>query len=458
MVISVSQIASIITIMTAVLGFYRFRKKILMLFRFLMPIGKHVGIIYIHKNRKKAIEKLLPALLKSSQIKTMSLKGYPLVLEPDSVNTLLFKLIEEGNREMKVDMLIYYPDSEALNKRKEELGDKFSQCDFQKDIEESIRKIDSVNKKFGDRVNLRFFCEPRALWNIVIWDQGMLVGWYEPKIPGHNEKSPYVEIRKGSILWNQFIKYFDNTWKFRSISKKAHFTFKGVFPHSDSYSIFIFKNEPKLVEYFSRSPDNKNAFVIYIGGGAAGGKSSIAWEIAKIIGIRNIISTDMVLQVSRQYNQARELQMETWDLWRLVGETCNNETLYKGLEMQTILIEPMLISLAEFALSKGMTTILEGIHILPKSKLSKNIKQENQVLFFIDASEERIRENYNLRRISTHMRKTGQGFVNIDKRIILHNQIIRNACEEGQIVIRDDNWGRLLDKALEIVFNHINKK
>ncbi|MDQ1351332.1 MAG: 2-phosphoglycerate kinase [Acidobacteriota bacterium] len=449
-------ISSFITIASGILGIYKFRSRIAVFLLGLKFSEKYLGVLRIHRNRKRAFEGFLPHLLSSSKIRTMNLKGYSLVMGADAPDTLLFKLLDEGNREMKFDMLIYFPDSVALQRRKSELGEKYASLDFQKDIEESIRRVDIVKNKFGDRINLRFFNEPEVLWNLVIWDNGMLVGWYESNQSGY--KTPFIEIKKNSILWNQFSKYYDNIWKYKSISNEAHSDFKAVFPHSDSYCNLAFKYESNLREYYSRQPDNKNAFIIFIGGGAAAGKSTIAWELARTLGIRNIISTDFVRQIIRQINPDEVLQAETWDLWRFLSDTRSNETLYEGLEAQTKIIEPFIISLTEYALTKGMSTIIEGIHILPKSVLGQTIKKDNHILFFIDAPEDRISKNYSLRKRSTHMRKTTQSFVNVDERIRLHNQIIKNAKQEGETVIEEENWEKLINQALEIVFRHINRK
>jgi len=456
MMTAISIIASIITISGAMLGLYKFRGRIILFLLSLKPSEKYLGILRIHKNRKKAFERLLPDLLSSSKIRTMNMKGYSLVMDAYAPHTLLFKLLEAGNRDMKFEMLIYFPDSEALQRRKNELGEKYASSDFQKDVEESMGRIETIKNKFGDRINLRLFSEPGTLWNLVIWDQGMLVGWYESNRSGYS--TPCIEIRKSSILWNQFNKYYNNIWKYKSISNEAHSVFKAVFPHSDSYCNLIFKYESTLTEYYSRQPDNKNAFIIFIGGGAATGKSTIAWELARTLGIRNIISTDLVRQIIRQFNPDEVLQAETWDLWRIVSNTKSNETLYEGLEAQTKIIEPFIISLTEYALAKGMSTIIEGIHILPKSALGQTIKKDNHILFFIDAPEDRIDKNYNLRKRSTHMRQTTQSFVGVDERIRLHNQIIKNAKQEGETVIEEENWEKLITQALEIVFRHINRK
>ncbi len=456
MMTAISIIASIITISGAMLGLYKFRGKIIMFFLSMKPSERYLGVVRIHKNRAKAIERLLPDLLSSSKIRTMNMKGYSLVMDVNAPSTLLFKLLEDGNREMKFDILVYFPDSEALHRRKLDLGEKYASSDFQKDVEESIRRIDIIKNKFEDRINLRLFSEPEVLWNLAIWDKGILVGWYEPNISGRSTSC--IEIRKDSILWKQFNKYFDNIWTYKSISKEAHSVFKAVFPHSDSYCNLIFKYESTLTEYYSRQPDNKNAFVIFIGGGAATGKSTIAWELARTLGIRNIISTDLVRQIIRQLNPDEVLQAETWDLWRFVSDTKSNETLYEGLEAQTKIIEPFIISLTEYALAKGMSTIIEGIHILPKSILCQTIKKNNHILFFIDAPEDRIETNYNLRKKSTHMHQTTQSFVSVPERIRLHNQILKNAKKEGETVIEEENWEKLINQALEIVFRHINRK
>jgi len=451
-------VASVITIAIACSWVINNRESIVLSLLKLKPVGKFLGIRRFHKNRQKALEILLPRLKSSSRIRAMNFKGYSLALETDIPNTILFKLLKDNEKTRIVEVMVHFPDSPAVKKRKDEMGEDYRKSNFQEDIKETLRKIRTINDEFGGKIKLRFFQEPEVLWNMVIWDKGMLVGWYERKLPAY--RSSGIEIRPNSILWNRFVKYFENTWNHRSISYESHSCFESIYPNSSCYNELIYRYERSLSRYFNLPPDNKNSLIILIGGGAATGKSTMACELAKVLGIRNIVSTDIIRQVVRYFDSKSEvLQVETWEAFQHLGEINGEHIEYCGLEAQAALIEPALLCAAEFALSKGMPTIIEGIHILPtgtKERLFKKLPNKRTLMFFIDSTEDRISKNFQLRKKTTHMRQVAQGFKNIDKRISLHKQIIQSAKKSKKNIVYGEDWKDLINNALDIVIKHID--
>ena len=404
----------------------------------------------MHLNRKVALKGLISEFQSSSMIKVMNLKGYSIVEEASVHETLLFKLLTLGHLLKKVDILIHFPDSSGLRNRVEELGDKYELEDMLIGHEHCMHEIENISTRFSGKVSLRYFSEPVALWSIFIWDNGVLLGWYEPETPSH--KSICVELDRTSILGRHFEKYFSSVWTRRSVSAETHRILHPVFPNSNAYPNDIATYESSLRKYYGRSPSRENAFIIMIGGGAGSGKSTLAWQLAHSLGVRNVISTDMVRQLLRQNSLTEDiLYDETWEAWKRISSEKTADTLFEGLMKQANLLSDTLLSLARYALSKGMPTIIEGIHILPNTEIANLHKDPRCVLFFVDTPEDQIDRNFELRKYSTHMREIRDSYASLEDRIALHDRMLELVKEADLPIVEGRDWDIVMKSARRIV-------
>ena len=446
-------LAGFITILGAILWIYKERALLKNWGSSFIPYTKKIGIRQFYVNRKKALNSLYEELQSSSTLRVMNLKGYSVVEEADIPDTFLYRLLSGSNVKKRVEILIHFPDSPALEKRTEELGEEYSLISMCAEHNVCVRKIEEISRRFQNAIKLRFFQEPLALWNMVIWDNGILLGWYASKSPSH--KGACIKLERDSIFGRQLEKYFDAIWYQKSVSSSTYQTLLPFYPSSSAYPANISSFEDILVAHYNRPPSRKNAFVIFIGGGAGTGKSTLAWQLAHSIGVRNIISTDMVRQLLRQSDGVPEVLMdETWEAWRHIGQKKTVDTLYEGLKKQANILGPAVASLAKYALSKGMPTIIEGIHILPDTEIVTKLNGTQNLLFFIDAPDYQIERNFEMRKYSTHMRTIRKDFVSLEDRKALHYRMLKLTREKGFTVVQGGDWNTMIDSAKNIVAKH----
>lgn len=214
--------------------------------------------------------------------------------------------------------------------------------------------------------------------------------------------------------------------------------------------------QERLSIYRSRSPSEENAYIILIGGGASIGKSTLAWELAHLLGIRNVISTDTLRQAIREVDNTDPILMaETWEVWKILGLCESDEAIMEGLTRQATLIERVFMPMTNYFLSKGMPTIVEGIHVLPSLRVCELAKHKRYTVFFLDTNDTQMKANYNSRRYSTHMRSDCTGFSNINKRLALQRQIIRSVNMAGMTVLSTMDWSRLICNSLDIITGNL---
>lgn len=475
-------VAGIITIASAFIWVISNRYKIWNWFAQPRRYSNLLGIRRIHRDRKQALQNLLPKLQSSKKICIMNLRGASIVEESDLHETLLYKILEKGETKKEVNILIHFPDSKAFEKKVNGLGEICSFDSETREHQNCIKKIEEISAKYPGQVLLRYFSEPNALWNILTWDKGLFLGWYEKK-PSH--KAMCLELNRDSTLGRQFEQYFNDIWSSKSMSKEAYENSKPVYPDSSTHPQNIIDYEKFINLCYGRKPTKENAFVILIGGGAGTGKSTLAWQLSQILGVRNVISTDNVRQLLRvglgmlaetkptqrnfistlkniglgnlSPNKIEILLAETWEAWHYIDENNENQSMFNGLTEQAEIVSSAVASFAEYNLEKGMPTIIEGIHILPNENIM-NLRQNPQFfVFFIDTTPKQITTNFTMRRYSTHMREVEEQFAAFDARVQLKAKILELAHENDLPVISAGKWDDMQKQAMDTIMDHYTK-
>ncbi|MEJ8543071.1 2-phosphoglycerate kinase [Methanothermobacter wolfeii] len=158
------------------------------------------------------------------------------------------------------------------------------------------------------------------------------------------------------------------------------------------------EEDPEVVEKYMlwrRIRQCKEPLIILIGGASGVGTSSIAFEVANRLGIRNMISTDMIREVMRKI-VSRELLPSIYE---------SSYTAYQSLrippppELDEVLIgfrdhvDSVSIgveAVIERALTEGISIVIEGVHIVPGFIREDLVNKENVAMFVLTVSDENI--------------------------------------------------------------------
>ncbi len=135
--------------------------------------------------------------------------------------------------------------------------------------------------------------------------------------------------------------------------------------------------------------------IILIGGASGVGTSSIAFEIANRLGIRNMISTDMIREVMRKivskellptiyessYTAYRSLRIppppELDEV--LIGFRDHVDTVSIGVE-----------AVIERSLKEGISIVIEGVHIVPGFISEDLVRKHNVTMFVLTLQDEEV--------------------------------------------------------------------
>ncbi|MGJ7029520.1 MULTISPECIES: 2-phosphoglycerate kinase [Methanothermobacter] len=158
------------------------------------------------------------------------------------------------------------------------------------------------------------------------------------------------------------------------------------------------EEDPEVAEKYMlwrRIRQCKEPLIILIGGASGVGTSSIAFEVANRLGIRNMTSTDMIREVMRKI-VSRELLPSIYE---------SSYTAYQSLrippppELDEVLIgfrdhvDSVSIgveAVIERALTEGISIVIEGVHIVPGFIREDLVNKENVAMFVLTVSDENI--------------------------------------------------------------------
>jgi len=139
----------------------------------------------------------------------------------------------------------------------------------------------------------------------------------------------------------------------------------------------------------------REPLIILIGGASGVGTSSIAFEVANRLGIRNMTSTDIIREVMRK--------MVSKELLPTIFES--SYTAYKSLrippppELDEVLIgfrdhvdtvSVGVEAVIERALKEGVSIVIEGVHIVPGFINEDLINKHNVAMFILTLSDEEV--------------------------------------------------------------------
>ena len=122
-----------------------------------------------------------------------------------------------------------------------------------------------------------------------------------------------------------------------------------------------------LSKYIKFEKLSKRPFVVTIGGPSISGKSSLAIELARHLGVRPVVNTDVIRSTISHYSESlpEVLSVPSHAAFRFVSDTETEESVIEGFLMQC---QAMLDPLREITLNAGIhvqNTILEGVHFVP---------------------------------------------------------------------------------------------
>ena len=130
---------------------------------------------------------------------------------------------------------------------------------------------------------------------------------------------------------------------------------------------------------------SEKPLIILIGGASGVGTSSMAFELANRLRLKNLISTDMIREVMRKI-VSKELSpvihKSSFDAYEAIRTpSIRIDSVIEGFISHVDVVNVGIEAIIERSVKEGISTIIEGVHIVP-GFIRKDLLENNNIIMF----------------------------------------------------------------------------
>ena len=131
--------------------------------------------------------------------------------------------------------------------------------------------------------------------------------------------------------------------------------------------------------------NSREPLIILIGGASGVGTSSMAFELANRLRLKNLISTDMIREVMRKI-VSKELSpvihKSSFDAYESVRTpSIRIDSVIEGFISHVDVVNVGIEDIIERSVKEGISTIIEGVHIVP-GFIRRDLMENNNIIMF----------------------------------------------------------------------------
>ena len=130
---------------------------------------------------------------------------------------------------------------------------------------------------------------------------------------------------------------------------------------------------------------SKKPLIILIGGASGVGTSSMAFELASRLRLKNLISTDMIREVMRKIiskELSPVIHKSSFDAYEsLRTPSIRIDSVVEGFISHVDVVNVGIEAIIERSIKEGISTIIEGVHIVP-GFIKEDLLENNNIIIF----------------------------------------------------------------------------
>ena len=130
---------------------------------------------------------------------------------------------------------------------------------------------------------------------------------------------------------------------------------------------------------------SKKPLIILIGGASGVGTSSMAFELANRLGLKNLISTDMIREVMRKIiskDLNPVIHKSSFDAYESIRTpSIRIDSVIEGFISHVDVVNVGVEAIVERSIKEGISIIVEGVHIVPGFIRKELLKNNNIIIF-----------------------------------------------------------------------------
>lgn len=204
----------------------------------------------------------------------------------------------------------------------------------------------------------------------------------------------------------------------------------------------------------------RKPYVILIGSASGIGKSTIASELAKVLGIKHLIESDFIRAIVRGIigpEFAPALHKSSFDAYTTIRDKeryeGNNAALISaGFEEHASFVIPAIEKVIKRAVDDFDDVVIEGVHLVPGFVNIDKFKEDASIHFFVLNADEEVHKERFVKR-AMKIKRGGKHLEYFKENRIINDYLIKQANEHGVPVIDNDEIGT----TVKVMLTHIRQ-
>ena len=151
-------------------------------------------------------------------------------------------------------------------------------------------------------------------------------------------------------------------------------------------------NVAKRYENWRSLRTSEKPLIILIGGASGVGTSSMAFELANRLRLKNLISTDMIREVMRKIiskDLSPVIHKSSFDAFEAIRTpSIRVDPVIEGFISHVDVVNVGIEAIIERSVKEGISTIIEGVHIVPGFINNDLLENNNIILFTLTVDDE----------------------------------------------------------------------
>ena len=202
----------------------------------------------------------------------------------------------------------------------------------------------------------------------------------------------------------------------------------------------------------------RKPYVILIGSASGIGKSTVASELAKELGIKHLIETDFIREIVRGVigpEYAPALHKSSFDAYvtikdkeRFKGNSAG--LISAGFEEHASFVIPAIEKVIKRAVEDYDDVVIEGVHLLPGLLDIEKFREDASIHFFILTANENIHKERFVKR-AMEIKRGGKHLEYFKENRIINDYLVKEALEHGIPVINNQDMGCTLKRMLTMI-------
>lgn len=202
----------------------------------------------------------------------------------------------------------------------------------------------------------------------------------------------------------------------------------------------------------------RKPYVILIGSASGIGKSTIASELAKTLGIKHLIETDFIREIVRGIigpEFAPALHKSSFDAYVTIrdkdryGED-DKSLISAGFEEHASFVIPAIEKVIRRAVDDFDDIVIEGVHLVPGLINTKQFEKDASLHFFVLTTDEEIHKERFVKR-AMKIKRGGKHLEYFKENRIINNVLVKSAKEHDVSVVNNLDIDNTVKRMLTVI-------